>query len=140
MVLYYFRRDKYNDVQTEGRFASLNITTGDEIENLANSMTEMDKHGLAIGAMGGMKYKEYEIQMKPGAKLFVYTDGVAEATNAQNELFGMSRTVDAPNQAADKSPEEILQTVNSAVESFVGEAEQFDDLTMMCIEFRGQAQ
>ena len=43
MVLYYFRRDKYNDVQTEGRFASLNITTGDEIENLANSMTEMDK-------------------------------------------------------------------------------------------------
>ena len=52
----------------------------------------------------------------------------------------MSRTVDALNQAADKSPEEILQTVNSAVESFVGEAEQFDDLTMMCIEFRGQAQ
>ena len=68
----------------------------------------------------------------------VYTDGVAEATNAQNELFGMSRTVDALNRAADKSPEEILQAVNSAVEAFVGDAEQFDDLTMMCIEFRGK--
>ena len=97
-----------------------------------------DKHGLAIGAMNGMKYKEYQIQMNPGAKLFVYTDGVAEATDAQKELFGMSRTVDALNQAADKSPEEILQAVNSAVERFVGDAEQFDDLTMMCLEFRGQ--
>ena len=57
--------------------------------------------------------------MNPGAKLFVYTDGVAEATNAQNELFGMGRTVDALNQAADKSPEEVLQAVNSAVQSFV---------------------
>ena len=76
--------------------------------------------------------------MNPGTKLFVYTDGVAEATNAQNELFGMIRTVDALNQAADKSPEEILQAVSSSVESFVGDAEQFDDLTMMCIEFRGK--
>ena len=59
------------------------------------------------------------VQMNPGAKLFVYTDGVAEATNAQNELFGMGRTVDALNQAADKSPEEVLQAVNSAVQSFV---------------------
>ncbi len=49
----------------------------------------------------------------------------------------MPRTVDALNTAADKSPEEILQAVNSAVESFVGDAEQFDDLTMMCIEFKG---
>ena len=97
-----------------------------------------DKHGLAVGAMNGMKYKEYQIQMNPGAKLFVYTDGVAEATDAHNELFGMSRTLDALNRAADKSPEEILQAVNSAVESFVGDAEQFDDLTMMCIEFKGQ--
>ena len=96
-----------------------------------------DKHGIAIGAINGAKYREYEIQLKPGAKLFVYTDGVAEATNARNELFGMDRTVDALNQAADKSPEEILQAVNSAVESFVGDAEQFDDLTMMCIEFKG---
>ena len=50
--------------------------------------------------------------------------------------FGMERTVDALNRAADKSPEEILQTVNGAVEDFVSDAEQFDDLTMMCIEFR----
>ena len=50
--------------------------------------------------------------------------------------FGMERTVDALNRAADKSPEEILQAVNSAVENFVGDAEQFDDLTVMCIEFR----
>ena len=99
-----------------------------------------DKHGFVIGGMKDLKFREYEIQMEPGAKLFVYTDGVAEATNAEKELFGMERTVDALNEAKDGTPDEILRTVNGAVERFVGSAEQFDDLTMMCIEFRQKKQ
>ncbi|MER2056662.1 MAG: SpoIIE family protein phosphatase [Clostridia bacterium] len=97
-----------------------------------------DPHGFVIGGMPGLKFREYEIRMEPGSKLFVYTDGVAEATNAENELFGMERTVDALNEAMDKGSEEILRSVNNAVERFVGDAEQFDDLTMMCVEFRGK--
>ena len=97
-----------------------------------------DPHGLVIGGMDGMKYKEYEIKMEPGDKIFVYTDGVAEATNLDKELFGMERTVQALNKAMDQQPEEILKSVNEAIDEFVGEAEQFDDLTMVCFEYKGK--
>ena len=97
-----------------------------------------DKHGFVIGGMDGVKYREYEIRLEPGARLFVYTDGVAEATSADKELFGMDRAVQALNDAADQSPEGLLRAVNAAVSRFVGAAEQFDDLTMLCIEYRGK--
>ena len=98
----------------------------------------MDKHGLVIGGMDGVKYSQYELQMDPGAKLFIYTDGVAEATNAENELFGTDRMVQALQMAENDSPKEILEMVDAAVDSFVGEAPQFDDLTMLCLEFAGR--
>ena len=85
-----------------------------------------------------MKYREYELQLEPGTKIFVYTDGVTEAQNAEKELFGMDRTVQALNSAMNESPEGILQAVDKAVADFVGDAEQFDDLTMLCIEYRGK--
>jgi sigma-B regulation protein RsbU (phosphoserine phosphatase) len=94
-----------------------------------------DKHGFVIGGFERMKYQDYMIRMKPGSKLFVYTDGVAEATNAGEKLFGLERTVSALNQAKDRSPQIILETVDAAVREFVGNAEQFDDLTMMCVEY-----
>ena len=97
-----------------------------------------DKHGFVLGGMARMKYKEYELRLEPGSKLFVYTDGVAEAMNVGHELFGMDRTVAALNAAMDESPEGILRSVDKAVADFVGEAEQFDDLTMLCIEYRGR--
>ena len=97
-----------------------------------------DKHGFVLGGMEGMKYKEYELRLEPGSKLFVYTDGVAEAMNAGHELFGLERTVDALNTAMDEPPEGILHAVDKAVADFVGEAEQFDDLTMLCVEYRGR--
>ncbi len=96
-----------------------------------------DKHGFVIGGMSRMKYTEYEIQMLPGSILFVYTDGVPEATDANEEMFGLERTLSALNTCVDKGPEEILESVEEAVRDFVGEAEQFDDLTMMCIEYKG---
>ena len=97
-----------------------------------------DKHGLVIGAMDGMKYTEYELQLKPGAKLFVYTDGVPEAANAEQELFGMDRMVTALNKVRDGSPEEILAGVSRDLNRFVRDAEQFDDVTMLCLEYKGE--
>ena len=96
-----------------------------------------DKHGFVIGGMAGLKYKEYTIDMKPGSKLFLYTDGVPEATDAEKQLFGNERMVAALNEKPNGSPQEILKTVRSSVDAFVKDAEQFDDLTMLCLEYKG---
>ena len=96
-----------------------------------------DKHGFVIGGMEGVKYKEYEICLEPGAKLFVYTDGVPEATNADQELFGTERMMEALNSKPDAAPADTLKNVRRAVDSFVMNAEQFDDLTMLCLEYKG---
>ena len=97
-----------------------------------------DKHGLAIGAMPNSKYKDTEITLKKGDSVFVYTDGVAEATDANNELFGTDRTLEALNAIrAGASQKEILAGVRSAVDAFVKEAPQFDDLTMLGLKYFG---
>ena len=96
-----------------------------------------DKHGLVIGGMEGIRYREYELDMTPGSKLFLYTDGVSEATNEKNEMFGTQRMLEAMNEDPDASPEEILKNVRKAVDAFVKDAEQFDDLTMLCLEYKG---
>jgi len=96
-----------------------------------------DKHGFVIGGMEGVKYRPYEIQLEPGSKLFLYTDGVAEATSAEKELFGTDRMIDALNTDPDAAPEQLLKNVRAAVDGFVKEAEQFDDLTMLCLEYKG---
>ena len=85
-----------------------------------------------------MKYREYEIALAPGDKLFLYTDGVPEATDAENQMFGTERMLAALNEAPAAAPEQILKNVRRAVDEFVKEAEQFDDLTMLCLEYRGQ--
>ena len=84
-----------------------------------------------IGGMEGMRYKEYTFQIERGGTLFLYTDGVAEATNADNKMFGLDRMLAALNQNPDASPEELLHTMKQAVDAFAGDAPQFDDLTML---------
>ena len=96
-----------------------------------------DKHGFVIGGMEGVRYKEYEIQLQPGAKLFLYTDGVPEATSAEKELFGADRLLQALNTDRSAAPMQVLKNVRAHVDAFVKEAEQFDDLTMLCLEFKG---
>ena len=96
-----------------------------------------DKHGFVIGGMEGVRYKEYEIQLQPGSMLFVYTDGVAEATSAENELYGTERMIEALNADLNATPQDILRNVRASVDGFVKEAEQFDDLTMLCLEYKG---
>lgn len=100
-------------------------------------MLYKDKHGFVIGGLEGARYKEYELLFKPGAKIFVYTDGVPEATNAENELFGTERLINVLNEMPDAAPADILNNVRSAVDDFVKDAEQFDDLTMLCFEYKG---
>ena len=96
-----------------------------------------DKHGFVLGGMDGMVYREYELQLEPGSKLFLYTDGVPEATDAENELFGKERMLAALNEEPDGTPEQLLKNVRRSVDAFVKNAEQFDDLTMLCLEYRG---
>ena len=96
-----------------------------------------DRHGFVIGGMAGTQYKEYELQLNPGDKLFVYTDGVPEATDRALELFGTGRMMAALNTVKDGSPERVLSGVRHAVDEFVKDAEQFDDLTMLCLEYKG---
>ena len=96
-----------------------------------------DRHGFVLGGMEEVRYQEYTLQLQPGARLFLYTDGVPEATNASQELFGMDRMTAALNEVCDGSPQEILSRVHRSVDLFVGSAPQFDDLTMLCLEYRG---
>ena len=99
-----------------------------------------DKHGFVLGGMEGTRYKQYEWQLTPGSRLFVYTDGVPEAADADKRLFGKDRMLDALNADPDATPEQLLKNVRAAVDGFVKDAEQFDDLTMLCVEYRGTKQ
>ena len=90
-----------------------------------------------VATMEGMRFKEHEFELHPGDSLFVYTDGVAEATNANNELFGPERTLDALNTDPNAEPKAILANVMKAIDSFVAGAEQFDDITMLCFKYNG---
>ena len=97
-----------------------------------------DKHGMPVGAFKKAKYKDYELTLKKGDSVFLYTDGVAEATDADNKLFGTDRALDALNEHPDAAPEELLKNVRAAVDAFVKEAPQFDDLTMLGFRYFGK--
>ena len=97
-----------------------------------------DKHSLAVGAMDTTVYHEYELDLKKGDKLFIYTDGVPEATDADDNMFGSERMLDALNADPDADPETLLKSVKQAVSDFVKDAEQFDDLTMLGFEYHGK--
>jgi len=97
-----------------------------------------DKHGLVIGAMEGFRYKEYEIALEPGDKLFVYTDGVPEGTAADHRMFTTDRLIRALNKDPLAPVDHILGNVQTALDEFVGGAEQFDDVTMLCIKYTGK--
>ena len=90
-----------------------------------------DKHSFVIGGIPGLKYSQYEYTLQKGATLFVYTDGVPEATDPELKLFGTDRLVETLNKTPDAPPEQLLENVHKAVNEFVGDAPQFDDLTML---------
>ena len=97
-----------------------------------------DDHDFVLGGMDKIAYHEYDIELAPGSMIFLYTDGIPEATDANNRMFGMDRLVDTLNETPDASPKELLKNVRAAVDRFVNAAEQFDDLTMLCMEYKGK--
>ena len=97
-----------------------------------------DKHDFVVGGMEDMEYSEYELKLEKGSRLFLYTDGLPEASNKDNAMFGEERILEALNKDKDADPEQQIQNVRKAVDDFVGEVEQFDDLTMLAFEYKGK--
>ena len=95
------------------------------------------KHSLPVAVLDPMKFPEHEFQLSPGDSLFVYTDGVTEATDRREELFGTDRMLDALNQDPGASCAETLEHVMNGIRGFLDGAEQFDDITMLCFRYLG---
>ena len=95
-----------------------------------------DKHGIVLGMFDSFKYSEYQIQLEKGTKIFVYTDGVPEC-NGFDGQFKLNRAVEALNKYEDKSPEDICKSMLKELKEFMGNKDQFDDITMVCVEYRG---
>ena len=94
--------------------------------------------GFVLAGMEGIKYTAGSMMLSPGDKVFQYTDGVTEATNGDGKLYGMDRLSLILNTVKDKAPGEILPAVKNDIDLFVGTAPQFDDITMLCLEFKAK--
>ena len=92
---------------------------------------------LILAGMDGVQYRKHELQLRPGDELYLYTDGVTEAQNLSNELFGEQRLLSSLNEAKGMSVEEICKKVKADVDIFAGAADQFDDITMLSIKWNG---
>ena len=97
-----------------------------------------DEHSLVLGVREDTEYENYEIRLEPGDGIFVYTDGVTEATSAEEELFGSERLVAALNQAPEAGVTQLVESVHHAMNAFVGDASQADDFTMLALKFYGE--
>ena len=95
------------------------------------------RHSPAVGAISGIRFREHTFELHPGDSLFVYTDGVAEATSSEEELFGTDRMLQALNREPDAAPEKVLRNVMKGIQAFVKDAVQFDDITMLCMKYYG---
>ena len=94
------------------------------------------KPGFVLAGMEEMKFTEGRITLCEGDKLFLYTDGVTEATNTHNALYGKERLLLVLNKNKQQNPKETLSSVKADIDDFVGETPQFDDITMLCVEYR----
>lgn len=94
------------------------------------------KHGLVLGAYRDIKYQNIEIQLESGDKLFLYTDGVPEATDRYGCMFSLDNMLVSLNMNKNKSPQEIIEGIQKSVADFIGEEPPFDDLTAVCLELK----
>ena len=95
------------------------------------------RHSLALAALDGVQFKQHEFLLCPGDSIFVYTDGVTEATSSEKELFGTERMLESLNKEPDAEPDEILANVMGDINRFMDGEDQFDDITMMCLKYNG---
>ena len=96
------------------------------------------RHSPAIAVLPGIDFEEHEVILKPGDSIFVYTDGVPEATDIDVELYGTARMVEALNTDSDADAEQLLANVRKDIDEYVGEVPQFDDLTMLGFRYLGK--
>ena len=89
---------------------------------------------FVLAGMEQVPYRTCELQLRPGDEIFLYTDGVTEAQNGRQELFGEQRLLSALNERKSLSVQETCENVRANVDSFVGGADQFDDITMVCLK------
>ncbi len=92
--------------------------------------------GFVLAGMEGIRYKCGTMQLSPGDRLFQYTDGVTEATDKDGRLYGMGRLGETLAQNAALEPMELLGKIKEDIDAFVGDAPQFDDITMLCLEYK----
>lgn len=92
--------------------------------------------GFILAGMENSKYKKKELYMKPGDRLFLYTDGNTEAENTEKELYGEERLQQFLNQHKEVRAEELLHMLKADIDRFVGEADQFDDITMLMLDLK----
>lgn len=115
------------------------VNAGHEMPFIAKSGSAYEPYklraGFVLAGMEGVKYQSDSIRLSPGDKIFQYTDGVTEATNASQELYGMERLHDILAKNTDKSPAELLPIIKADIDAFVCDAPQFDDITMLCVEY-----
>ena len=95
------------------------------------------KHDTVLGVSKKAKYHTREFELHPGDCVFVYTDGVPEANNVSGKMFGEERLAATLNQDPEQSPKDLIHRLHDAVERFAGGAEQFDDITMLCLKYYG---
>ncbi|MBR6966237.1 MAG: serine/threonine-protein phosphatase [Clostridia bacterium] len=92
---------------------------------------------MFLGASKAAKFESHEFDLQAGDCLFVYTDGVPEAINEAEKMFGEERMIRTLNEDPDAGPEELIRRVHGAVDRFADRAPQFDDITMLCLKYRG---
>lgn len=118
------------------------VNAGHEIPYICKKDGRFEPHkiraGFVLAGMENMRYKCGEMQLDVGDKIFQYTDGVTEATNAQNELYGMDRLTAILGKSSALPPAELLPVIKEDIDKFVGEAPQFDDITMLCLEYKAR--
>ena len=120
------------------------VNAGHEIPFISRAGGAFEPHkiraGFVLAGMEGLRYRAGVMELMPGDKLFQYTDGVTEATSAAKELYGMERLQNVLASVSDKAPQEILPAVKTDIDRFVGTAPQFDDITMLCLEYKARMQ
>ena len=123
---------------TTGRMQFANAGHNPPVLKRANGEFEYLKTraGFVLAGMEGVRYRAGELTLSPGDRLFLYTDGVPEATNSDNKLYGEDRLLTFMNQHAAVDAVTLLPALKANIDEFVGEAPQFDDITMLMFDYK----
>ena len=118
------------------------VNAGHEMPFVCRAGEDFQAHklrpGFVLAGMEDIKYRAGTMTLSPGDKIFQYTDGVTEATDGENQLYGMERLSAVLNRVKSENPETILSSVKADIDLFVGQAPQFDDITMLCLEYKAK--